>query len=95
MVEVTKKVGDTEVLVVKADEIPFSTNGVTDVGSLFVDAIRGASVAEGVARINLIEYKMSAKNEIQAKHALTLVMPATQIRAWAAYLAKIADENGL
>ena len=80
---------------VTAESIPFSTDGVA-VRTVFADAIRGTSIMQGVARLNLIEYKVDAldKDSLKAKHVVTIAMPANQLRSWAAILTKVADETG-
>lgn len=76
-------------------DVPFATDGVA-VPTLYADVIKGTAIFGGIARLNLVEFKIDALDgDLKGKHVVTIVLPVEQIRAWATYLTKIADETGL
>jgi hypothetical protein len=78
----------------KSSEIPFATTSL-DAPSFFVEDIRGAMISEGMAKLNLIEYRMNAiTQELRAVHVATVILPAHKVGSWGRFLVKLAEDNG-
>ena len=76
-------------------DIPFANDGL-NAPTLYVDVIRGASVMGEVSKLSMVEHRMnSLTNGPMAFHVANVVIPTSQIRAWADYLTKLADAIGL
>lgn len=84
-------------LEVEVDQIPFATNGL-QAPTFFVDAIRGTMKTKDVCKLNLVEYRVDALTDsLVAIHVCSLVLPTSQLGAWAEFLkaqAEIGAEAG-
>lgn len=84
-----------EQVAVKADDIPFATNGLAS-PTIYADIIRGTAIMDGVAKVSFVEHKMNAQDDsVNAVHVLSLVVPVAQMRTWGKYFTNLADHIGL
>lgn len=74
---------------VAVNDIPLATDSLS-APVIYLDAIRGLQITGETAKINLIQFRHDAlKDATVAVHAATLVMPTSQIPAWAEYLGRL------
>ena len=86
---------ETETLKLKADNIPFATDGLSQ-PTIFADYIRGAMASAGVVKLNLVENRVDALiGEVRTVHVMTLITPILQLRAWAKFLSDLADQQNV
>ena len=86
---------DAKSLNLKAEEIPFATNGLNS-PTIYVDVIRGAAVMGEVSKLSLIEHRIDAvEDALKAIHVGTLVVPTSQLRSWGVFFTKLADQIGI
>jgi hypothetical protein len=79
---------------INSAEVPLANDSLL-VPALYADSIRGVMVSEGIAKINLVEVRVSTlSGEAFHSHVATLIIPASQMRQWAALLEKTANEVG-
>lgn len=91
----TKKDEKFETITLMPDQIPLVTDGLTQ-PTFYADNIRGTLVTPEVVKLNLVETKLEThKNTVVSVHVCTVVLPKSQVRAWAHFLTQVADENGL
>ena len=77
------------------DDIPLASTGL-DQPVFFADFIRGTIVSSGVVKLNFVELKLDAADEsVKLSHSVTVVTPILQVRAWAKFLNKLADDHGI
>lgn len=76
----------------KAADIPFATDGLS-AETIYADSIRGTLVLPETAKINLVQNRINAlTDEMNAVHVATVVVPTSQIAAWAQYLTQLSEE---
>lgn len=74
------------------ETIPFGTDGLT-APAIYLDAVKGAAVGPEVTKLNLVEYRMNALGEeVVAVHVATLVMPTSQVPAWAEFFTRLVKD---
>ncbi len=75
---------------IDATTIPIATDSLS-APLIYVDAIRGIAIGQETTKINLVQFRENAlTGETNIVHAGTLVLPSSQIAAWAEYLSKLA-----
>jgi hypothetical protein len=85
---------DSKTFTLNPDDIPFATNGVSQ-PTFYADNIRGSIVTPDVVKLNMVEIMVEAHGGgVVAKHSCTVIVPRSQIRAWAKFLSDLADDNG-
>lgn len=86
---------DSKTFTMRAEDIPLVTDGI-DQPTFYADNIRGSVVTPEVVKLNLVEVRVAAHAaNVIAKHCCTIIVPRSQVRAWAKFLVELADDNGL